>query len=236
MTEPDDTDLLAAEYVLGTLDAGDRASVGSRIGRDADLTEAVQNWQQRLEPLGRTIPSVEPPVEILDALMARLFGPDRRLGDGRVVMLRRRVRGWQSATAGFAALAAALALWVGFRPPAVPAVDGRLVAVLQRDAGSPAVVLDVDLASRRLTVRPVSATTPAGRSYQLWIIDPASGSPRSLGLVPSPAGVERSLKPYDDAVISEATYAVTVEPSGGSPSGLPTSAPILSGKLSIIPR
>ena len=33
-------------------------------------------------------------------------------------------------------------------------------------------------------------------------------------------------------MITGATYAVTVEGPGGSPTGLPTSAPVLSGKLS----
>ena len=36
---------------------------------------------------------------------------------------------------------------------------------------------------------------------------------------------------YDAGTINAATYAVTVEPAGGSPSGQPTSAPIYTGKL-----
>jgi anti-sigma-K factor RskA len=35
----------------------------------------------------------------------------------------------------------------------------------------------------------------------------------------------------DPSIVRNATYAVTVEPSGGSPSGKPTSAPVFTGKL-----
>ena len=66
-------------------------------------------------------------------------------------------------------------------------------------------VLDVDVATRRLTVRPVAAASPAGKSYELWIIDPAIGPPRSLGLVAAVAGSQASLKAYDPAVITDAS-------------------------------
>jgi anti-sigma-K factor RskA len=39
------------------------------------------------------------------------------------------------------------------------------------------------------------------------------------------------LADYDAGTINAATYAVTVEQAGGSPSGKPTSAPIYTGKL-----
>ena len=96
-------------------------------------------------------------------------------------------------------------------------------------------VVDIDLAARRLTVRPLAAPPPAGHAYQLWMIDPALGAPRSLGLVQSGESVRETLTSFDAAVIAGATYAVTVEDRGGSPTGQPTTAPILSGKLSRFP-
>jgi anti-sigma-K factor RskA len=39
------------------------------------------------------------------------------------------------------------------------------------------------------------------------------------------------LSAYDADTINAATYAVTVEPAGGSPDGKPTSAPVYAGKL-----
>ena len=92
-------------------------------------------------------------------------------------------------------------------------------------------VLDIDLAARRLTVTPLLASAPEGHAYELWIIDPKLGAPRSLGLVAARTGAAETLAGYDPAVLAGATYAVTVEASGGSPTGQPTAAPILTGKL-----
>ncbi len=234
MTEPDDRDMLAAEYVLGTLDADERAEVSTRLAGDADLGRAVAAWEERLAPLISTIRSIVPPDAVFEALMTRLFGSVRSTESARapVELLRRHLRRWQGASGGLALLAASLTAWIALREttPGLPS-GSHVTAVLQRDAGAPAMVLDIDLATRRLTITPVLAAAPAGRSYELWIIDPALGNPRSLGLVAQQADGHQSLTAYDPAVITGATYAVTVEPAGGSPTGQPTSAPILTGKL-----
>ena len=249
MSDPEDIDLLAAEYVLGTLDAAERAGVASRLGLEGALARAVEEWQDRLSPLDDAVPGIAPPPAIYDGLVTRLFGTAGRTGadvasTGRATATAkatsttvplRRLRRWQAATAGFGLLAASLLAWAGVREVGIPAERSRLVAVLQRDAGSPAMVVDVDLAARRLTVRPVGAPSPAGHAYELWIVDPGAGTPRSLGVVPPLSETRASLNGIDPAVITEATYAVTVEPAGGSPTGLPTTAPILTGKLGAAP-
>jgi len=40
-----------------------------------------------------------------------------------------------------------------------------------------------------------------------------------------------TLASYDADIVKAATYAVTVEPEGGSPSGKPTLPPVFAGKL-----
>ena len=239
MTDPDDSDMLAAEYVLGTLDAAERTDVAARLDADGDLARAVEAWEDRLSPLIDSVPEVQPPASAYAAIMARIFGSATlrpvRDAAGEVVALRQRVRRWRAATAGFALLAASLLAWVAVRDVAPVSGGQRFTAVLQRDAGSPAMVVDIDLAERRLTLRPLAAAAPAGHVYQLWIIEPSLGTPRSLGLLPSDGAARESLKPFDAAVITGATYAVTVEAPGGSPTGQPTSAPVLSGKLSPFP-
>ncbi len=241
MTEPDDRDMLAAEYVLGTLDAGERATVAARLAGDADLARAVAAWEDRLSPLAESAREVTPPAEVYSALMTRLFGDSRWAGSVREaatasVVPVRRLRRWQMATGGLALLAASLSAWVALREIGLgPAAGPRFTAVLQRDAGAPAMILDIDLATRRLTIKPLLTAAPAGRSYELWIIDPVLGAPRSLGVVPAKANDQESLSAYDPAVIEGATYAVTIEPVGGSPTGRPSAAPILTGKLAVTP-
>jgi anti-sigma-K factor RskA len=77
----------------------------------------------------------------------------------------------------------------------------------------------------------VAAEAPAGKSYELWIIAPKQ-APKSLGVIDANAASgERRLSAGDPAAVRDATYAVTIEQQGGSPTGRPTSAPVFFGKL-----
>ena len=226
MSVPDEDDPEAGEYVLGTLDAAERSAVAARREGDAALDARIASWENRLAPLLAATPEIDPPQHIFPALLARLFGAGSLPEPHHLAQIRRldrRVRLWRAATAGCAALAAALLAWI-----AVPAQkpEQNFVAVLQKDANSPAILLDVDVGARRLTIRPLATTAQADKSYELWLINPALGAPRSLGTL-SPNGATRtSLASFDPGTIEAATYAVTLEPVGGSPTGAPSGAPI----------
>jgi anti-sigma-K factor RskA len=152
-----------------------------------------------------------------------------------IAALHGRVSRWRVLTAGVSTLAASLAGLVMYRDTLVrvpEAAPQTFVAVLQKDAQSPAFLMTVDVGKRQFTVRPVSAKQPAGKSYELWIIHDTLNAPKSLGLLADNAPrASVSLAAFDTRAISGATYAVTVEPSGGSPTGAPSGAPVFVGKL-----
>jgi anti-sigma-K factor RskA len=108
----------------------------------------------------------------------------------------------------------------------------RLVAVLQQEPTAPAFLVTVDAQSRTLTVRRVSATPETDRSYELWLISSKFPNPRSLGVV---GGEEFTTRPlpanFDRDTIRGASYAVSLEPAGGSPSGVPTGPILFTGKM-----
>jgi anti-sigma-K factor RskA len=113
-----------------------------------------------------------------------------------------------------------------------PVASAQYVAVLQKDGGSPAFILTVDGATRNFTVRKVGASGEAGKSFELWLISDRLGAPRSLGVIGDGDFTARpTLASYDANIVKAATYAVTVEQAGGSPTGKPTSAPVFAGKL-----
>jgi anti-sigma-K factor RskA len=157
------------------------------------------------------------------------------------VQLSRRVRRWRGATAVVSALAATLALFVALKefapgslPAALrpPAAGGQFVAVLQESASAPGFILTVDMQSKAFTVRKVGADKPADKSYELWLVHDRFAGPRSLGLIGDNAFTTRpALASYDREVINGATYAVSLEPTGGSPTGAPTGPVVFSGKL-----
>jgi anti-sigma-K factor RskA len=172
--------------------------------------------------------------------------------------LRRRMRWWRGATAAVTAIAAAFAGIVVVRelnPDMLPAQlrpevrvqvvevtktvevpvpsprPAQYVAVLQRDAASPAFLLTFDLDNRVMTVRTVGAEQQHGKSYELWIIATKDPKPRSLGVIGTEEfSVRRQLARYDALTINSATYAVSIEPVGGSPTGLPTGPVVYNGK------
>ena len=173
---------------------------------------------------------------------------------GNVVAFPAPVRRWRNIATAMTAIAAALIAIVvtqvvrpdllpdSIRPtprtqvvqiPTPPApAPAQYVAVLQKDGGSPAFILTVDGATRNFTVRKVDAAAEQGKSYELWVISDRLGAPRSLGVIGEGDFTERpALAAYDPNIVRNATYAVTVEPSGGSPTGKPTSAPVFAGKL-----
>lgn len=277
MTADDDRTGLAAEYVLGTLDAAEREQAEAYLESDPAFAALVQNWERRLGELHAMVDPVPPPPDLWMAIQGRLAEvappPETRLpgfleppappADGEtaetanVVSLTRCVRLWRGGTIGFGALAAALAgiivtaavaperLPAPLRPkPKVETVDrevvrtvrvpapSRFVAVLQSSADAPAFIMTVDLAQRSLTVRRVSAEEQAGKSYELWLVSDKFPAPRSLGVIGTHEFTQvPTLNAYDQSTIEGASFAVSLEPEGGSPTGEVTGPVLFSGKL-----
>src|SRR5882762_10333726 len=98
----------AAEYVLGTLDANERAALDAHLAGDAALAAEVARWQQRLSFLNEEVRDAEPPPGTYANILARIDTPD----GNTVVELRRRVAIWRNAAIAVSAVAAALIVFV----------------------------------------------------------------------------------------------------------------------------
>jgi anti-sigma-K factor RskA len=177
----------------------------------------------------------------------------------RVVHLTRRVRRWQEIGTTFGALAAIVAAafvaslvrpdlmpeqlrprpkvievikTVEAPPEKLPERPNRFTAVLQQDAASPAFILTVDLADRTMTVRRVAADNPVGKSYELWLVSDQFPAPRSLGVVQAGEFTRPTqLAEYQPDTIRDATFAISLEPEGGSPTGSATGPVLWTGRL-----
>lgn len=172
-----------------------------------------------------------------------------------VIRLSRQARRWRNVATLTSAIAAALVAMIavgvyqpdllpdGIRPkprtqvvevkiPAAPTPSAQYVAVLQKDGGSPAFILTVDGATKNFTVRRVGAQPEPGKSYELWIVSDKLQRPRSLGVIGGKDFTARPvLSAYDPEVVNQATFAVTLEPEGGSPTGVATGPLVYTGKL-----
>lgn len=164
-----------------------------------------------------------------------------------VVYLARQTRRWRGFTVAMSAIAALLAVYIAvgqFAPGLLPVgrlsqlaatappPGSRLVAVLQQEPTAPAFLLTIDPQHRTMTVRRVTASADSGRSYELWLIASNNPKPRSLGLVGADEFTTRPLPTdFDAATLRQASYAVSLEPAGGSPSGVPTGPVLFTGKM-----
>ena len=203
MTISPEDDFAAAEYALGTLDAGERATLAARRLREPELDEAIRAWEERLAPLAEAAPEIEPPRDLLPAIEARIraaspeaptnAGGCRASSAASRAGVRRRSPHRSSPACSRSASSRA-------RRPGSP-LPREYVAILQKDAASPAFEVTVNLDRRELTVRPVAARAPPGKSYELWIIDAKLGAPRSLGVIGDGAA-RRELAAYEPAVVA----------------------------------
>ena len=224
MSELDDIDAKAAEYVLGTLDAAERADVAARRAREPALDAAIAGWERRLAGMASVVPPVAPPASVWQGIEARLDRPAAPGGDSaaasNIVSLERRVTFWRRTAMAASALAACLALVIGLRDLVWPMKEPTFVAVFQKDDASPAFLMSVDLVERRITIRQVAAPTEPGKTYQLWIASDRIGpAPQSLGLIEA-RQVTRTL-PFETALLRQATFGISLEDAGGSRTGRP---------------
>jgi hypothetical protein len=75
MSELEHTDALAAEYVLGTLDAGERAQARALLNVDPGFVAKVQFWERRLGELHTMVEPVEPEPGLWLRIKARMTEP-----------------------------------------------------------------------------------------------------------------------------------------------------------------
>jgi anti-sigma-K factor RskA len=211
LTPHEAEDALAAEYVLGVLDLAERTEAEARIRRDPGFAARVADWEGRLAGLNDGFDPVPAP-DLLPGIEARLFPkpPERKARFGLSF-------GWLSGALVATVLAlASIATLAPPRPELVATLataDNRLAYAVThfgktlqvtRIAGGPAVT---------------------GQVHELWIIAPDT-APRSLGLLEDKPLVVTYPTPPEGYV-----FAVTVEPAGGAPGGIPTGPVILTAKV-----
>jgi anti-sigma-K factor RskA len=232
MTEHDDLDMLVAEFVLGTLPPDERRRVEALRAQDPELETRILQWESRLSALSDETAPVQPGPDMLKRIERAIDQLEQQQPQGAdVISLRRQLNRWRWSTAVTSA-AAALLVAVLLLQPAPEELDQSFVAVFQHNDEQPAFLLTVDLESRQLNIQPVTAAPAGDQSYQLWIKDDELGPvPRSVGVLNENFDVDPSaLTRYDEELLKRATFGISLEPKGGSPTGQPT-GPALHGFL-----
>lgn len=221
--------------------AGPTIDASESLPEDLDETASVAALASSLLP-----PESQPETETPSPAQPAPSAPKSERS-AEVVYLARQTRRWRGFTVAMSAIAALLAVYIAvgqFAPGLLPVgrlsqsaamappPGSRLVAVLQQEPTAPAFLLTVDPQHRTMTVRRVTASADSGRSYELWLIASDNPKPRSLGLIGADEFTTRPLPAdFDVAALRQASYAVSLEPAGGSPSGVPTGPVLFTGKM-----
>lgn len=206
----EERDLLAAEYVLGTLEAREAARIAALLPGDAAWAEAVAGWEARLAPLQALAVPEAPPPKLFRRIERSLDGPREPF---RVP--------WGIFGLGASAIAASLALFLVLRPAPLMTVllSGRDDAAFLVEAGRGGISLAA------LNPRGI----PEGRAAQLWALPQGAAAPTSLGLIPTEGRFTVSpgaIRPEPGMLIE-----ITLEPPGGLPTGRPTGPVLFIGRL-----
>jgi anti-sigma-K factor RskA len=212
------------------LRGGARRRFEALLSAHPRLRAAQREWHDRLMPLTSVITPVAPPAAVWQRIESRLGGGDP------AAMAAAPAGGWWSRLAVWRGLAAfATIAAVGFAvllatpEPTQPPIVVVLSSTGGTTEGVNSFVASVTADGRAMVTRPlVNVSVDPGRALELWSVPP-QGVPRSLGLI-SPSGV--TVVRRDELLQGAAALAVSLEPSGGSPTGAPTGPVLYVGKLS----
>jgi anti-sigma-K factor RskA len=218
---PEIIDLLAAEYVLGTLRGAARLRFEKWRARIPLVDERCRFWEDNLMQLAKGLRPIRPPAHVWQGIRVRLNltrgSPQRRPG-----------RAWAiAASVLLVAGLSALLYWRSTEP-------GKLseVATIATPTGAQLWEVDVYRSSGRLIMHTGQLPAhPADRDFELWAL-PAGGKPVSLGVMPYSGTAQRTLTAVQQqALANSAQVAITVEQVGGSPTGQPTTTPVFVAPL-----
>ena len=236
---PDDLNLLAGEYVLGTLPAAARNAVAQRLQTDTALRDAVAQWEARLLPLTQLAEPITPP----DALWARIdsslqaaTAPSTTAPTQAQAAAGQRApkpvvspitRWWDHlglwralAGSGFAMAAVLAAVLVTRVAPQAAPPQFMVVLVAPQDK-APGWVVQAST-SNTISLIPLGmAEVPAGRALEFWTKADGWNGPVSLGLVKPGQPLQIPLDKLPPLQPNQ-LFELTLEPPTGSPIGKPT--------------
>ena len=225
-------DALSASFVTGTLRGAARRRFEALLPSHPALQTAVRDWQDRLMPLTGVVLPVAPSAAVWRGIQARLWPVPN------AVPWWQRLGLWRALSGTAVAAVVGLTVLVATPPPA----QAPVVVVLQGTgagggigAAGSTIVASLSGDGRALVTRtltPVALTTD--RVLELWSVPP-QGNPRSLGLIKGDGLtlLDRAKLPATLLKGGTAALAVSVEPPGGSPTGVPTGPVVFAGKLQI---
>jgi anti-sigma-K factor RskA len=237
LAHPELRNSLASEYVLGTMKGAARRRFEEYLRRDPALRHEVTRWENHLIPLTNRLPSVEPSARVWSRIEAQLDGAISKPSAAKATGLWDSLAFWRNLGLGASGLAAALlvAVMVAKPPAATPEPGPVLTAVLAEDNNLVRILVEQPKAGLLNVTMVKPWRTDSGFAHELWVI-PKEGAPRSVGVINDATDTRITLAGLDAKLVDGALFAVSLEPPGGSPTGLPTGKVVCKGTIAWMPQ
>lgn len=231
--------MLAAEYVLGTLAGRARLRFDRLLKTDDTLHAEVSYWEQRLAQFNRSIQPVAPRELVWAAIHHHInktnVSPIRASNKSLNLW-----RGW-AAISTAASVILSFGLWQEMQKTPKVVTQTQLVrvevpvqvampfvAVLQ--PGKSNAMWKVSIYPERGLMKVVAVgqykMDEKAHSLELWVV--SADGPHSLGLLPMSGSGEMPVPKGVPMSGDLATLAISMEPRGGSPTGKPTGPVLLA--------
>lgn len=212
--KPELLDSLAGQYVLGTLTGLARKRFQRLMLTSSKAREATSMWEQNLNNLASAITPQIPNDEVWVQIMQRI--ENKPQPSKTVVHTKPSI--WR--TWSFVATAACIILAFLVIQPTTSIKQTQQVALVQNQDKQSLWFIDVN--EQGLSIKASSQlSAQTNKDYELWMILKGQDTPISLGLLPK-QGDKLLMKDKRFKASDIALLAVSLEPLGGSPNGLPT--------------
>lgn len=209
-----------AEYVLGLLSRQDARAYERQLAADPALRAEYVIWVERLSAMTDDIVPVTPPPELQDKITGTLFPPTQA------------VPWWRSFRLVQATVVVAVVgmfVWwfqsFGTRPS-----EPEFLALIAAPDDSLVVQATYDADSGQLRLARVNGQARPKRVLQLWLIA-GDAAPISVGVLRADTEMDL-VTPIDFP--AGGVLAISDEPLGGSPTGVPTGEVLATGMLTAV--
>jgi anti-sigma-K factor RskA len=219
---------LAAEFVLGLLEGEEKAEAERRLASEAAFAREVEMWRARFMAFDDSTD----PRPAGDALWRKIEAAIAGPAPAGAAAPSPWARLWSSIAvlraATIATSFAALLLAVGLGFAVYKSREQPVMVAVLLDGDRPGAVVHAYADGRVVLVPLTTINVPEGRVLEVWTLPSRERGPVSVGLMSQARTLRLNLKDLPAPALQQ-LFEITVEPSGGSPTGRPTGPVLFKG-------
>jgi len=226
--DPKLQDLLASNYVIGTMRGKARKRFEQLMHQNPAIEQRVRKWEAKFQPVHTATQPVQPQKATWEKIANQINNTSNQMVNSLLSKLR--LYQYLTAFAFSLSLVACLVSYMSYSV-SVPSNTVSYVAVLKNDIEQPVMVATLQKDGRLLALDLLQKPKVAEENdIQIWAVSKNDGSIKSLGLIEIEKHVELQLTKPEWGLIKSAEFLmVSIENKGGSTTGLPSERLISKG-------